>query len=37
MTSLLHTPLKLGNHTLAHWVVMAPLTRMRASNRRRTP
>jgi N-ethylmaleimide reductase len=32
MTSLLHTPLKLGNHALAHRVVMAPLTRMRASN-----
>ena len=32
MTSLLHTPLKLGNHALAHRVVMAPLTRMRASS-----
>jgi N-ethylmaleimide reductase len=32
MTSLLHSPLKIGNHSLAHRVVMAPLTRMRASN-----
>jgi N-ethylmaleimide reductase len=30
MTSLLHTPLKIGNRQLAHRVVMAPLTRMRA-------
>src|SRR5262249_38683835 len=32
MTSLLHAPLKTGNRQLAHRVVMAPLTRMRASN-----
>jgi N-ethylmaleimide reductase len=32
MTSLLHSPLKIGNHILTHRVVMAPLTRMRASN-----
>ena len=30
MTSLLHTPLKIGNRQLGHRVVMAPLTRMRA-------
>ena len=32
MSSLLHSPLKIGNLALAHRVVMAPLTRMRASN-----
>src|SRR6201990_1297610 len=32
MTSLLHSPLKIGHHTLAPRVVMAPLPRMRASN-----
>jgi N-ethylmaleimide reductase len=32
MSSLLHSPLRIGNHILAHRVVMAPLTRMRASN-----
>src|SRR5271154_2344657 len=32
MTSLLHTPLTIGNRQLAHRVVMAPLTRMRASD-----
>src|ERR1700756_4242899 len=32
MSSLLHSPLKIGNFTPAHRVVMAPLTRMRASN-----
>jgi N-ethylmaleimide reductase len=31
MTSVLHTPLKIGNIQLSHRVVMAPLTRMRAS------
>lgn len=31
MTLSLHSPLKIGNHSLAHRVVMAPLTRMRAS------
>ena len=30
-TESLFTPLKLGRHTLAHRVVMAPLTRMRAT------
>jgi N-ethylmaleimide reductase len=30
VTSLLHKPLKIGNRQLAHRVVMAPLTRMRA-------
>jgi N-ethylmaleimide reductase len=30
MSSLLHTPLKIGNRQLSHRVVMAPLTRMRA-------
>jgi len=30
VTSLLHTPLKIGNRQLVHRVVMAPLTRMRA-------
>jgi N-ethylmaleimide reductase len=32
MASLLHSPLKIGNYSLAHRIVMAPLTRMRASN-----
>src|SRR6516225_1338586 len=32
MSSLLHSPLKIGNLALSHRVVMAPLTRMRASN-----
>jgi N-ethylmaleimide reductase len=32
MALLLHSPLKIGNHSLTHRVVMAPLTRMRASN-----
>jgi N-ethylmaleimide reductase len=31
VTSILHTPLKIGNMQLSHRVVMAPLTRMRAS------
>jgi N-ethylmaleimide reductase len=31
MSWLLHSPLKIGNFALAHRVVMAPLTRMRAS------
>jgi N-ethylmaleimide reductase len=31
MTSSLHSPLKIGEFELAHRVVMAPLTRMRAS------
>lgn len=31
MTSLLHSPLKIGGYELAHRVVMPPLTRMRAS------
>jgi N-ethylmaleimide reductase len=32
LASLLHSPLKIGNLTLSHRVVMAPLTRMRASS-----
>jgi N-ethylmaleimide reductase len=31
ITSSLHSPLKIGEFELAHRVVMAPLTRMRAS------
>ena len=31
MTDKLFTPLRLGAHTLRHRVVLAPLTRMRAS------
>jgi len=32
MTSLLHSPVKIGEFELAYRVVMAPLTRMRASD-----
>src|ERR1700730_6708836 len=32
MTSPLHSPVKIGEFELAHRVVMAPLTRMRASD-----
>jgi N-ethylmaleimide reductase len=31
MHQILHSPVKIGRHQLAHRVVMAPLTRMRAS------
>jgi N-ethylmaleimide reductase len=37
MSSKLFTPLKIGAHTLSHRIVMAPLTRMRASKGTNAP
>lgn len=36
-SSLLFSPLRMGHHELSHRVVMAPLTRMRASRHGNAP